>query len=128
MSVDVRASAGSFALLRMTEFDVMLKAEPSRVLRLTSMLSFRKSAVVFAICLAAVLSVSAQSGLAAALQPASSSTNSNNNVTDPLGRTTPSNTVLGFLKAAQAGDYAIASQYLQMTAARRQLEGEQLAT
>ncbi len=94
----------------------------------TSMLSFRKSAVVFAVCLAAVLSVSAQSGIAAALQPAPSSTNSNNSVTDPLGRTTPSNAVLGFLKAAQAGDYTIASQYLQMSAAHRQVEGEQLAT
>src|SRR5579872_2562363 len=92
------------------------------------MLSFRKSVVVVAVCLAAVLSVSAQSGLAAALQPASSGNNPNNNVTDPLGRTTPSNAVLGFLKAAQAGDYAIAAQYLQMTAAHRQLEGDQLAT
>jgi MscS family membrane protein len=47
---------------------------------------------------------------------------------DPLGRTTPSSAVLGFLKAAQAGDYNIAAQYLQMSAARRQAEGEQTAT
>lgn len=92
------------------------------------MLSFRKSVLIIALCLAAVLSVSAQSGIAAALQPGSASTNSNNNPTDPLGRTTPSNAVLGFLKAAQAGDYAIASQYLQMNAAHRQVEGEHLAT
>src|SRR5215472_15949576 len=48
--------------------------------------------------------------------------------TDPLGRTTPSSAVLGFLKAAQAGDYNIAAQYLQISGARRQEEGEQTAT
>jgi MscS family membrane protein len=46
---------------------------------------------------------------------------------DPLGRNTPSNSVLGFLKAATAGDYSIAAQYLQMSPARRQSEGEQTA-
>ncbi len=35
--------------------------------------------------------------------------------------------MLGFLQAAQSGDYGIAAQYLQMSAARRQSEGEQLA-
>jgi len=45
-----------------------------------------------------------------------------------LGRTTPSGSVLGFLKAAQSGNYSIAAQYLQMSAARRQAEGEQLAS
>ncbi len=47
--------------------------------------------------------------------------------TDPLGRSTPQSTLLGFLHAAQSGDYSIAAQYLQMTAARRQTEGEQIA-
>src|ERR1700730_13395158 len=47
---------------------------------------------------------------------------------DPLGRSTPQSTVLGFLHAAQSGDYSIAAQYLQMSPARRQAEGEQLAT
>ena len=47
---------------------------------------------------------------------------------DPLGRTTPSGTMLGFLQAAQSGDYGIAAQYLQMSAARRQSEGEQMAS
>src|SRR5581483_7856276 len=68
-----------------------------------------------------------QAGLAQALQPAAQAANSPA-VTDPLGRTTPSNTVLGFLRAAQAGDYSIAAQYLQMSAARRQVEGEQTAS
>jgi len=46
---------------------------------------------------------------------------------DPLGRTTPQSTVLAFLHAAQSGDFSIASQYLQMSPARRQAEGEELA-
>ena len=48
--------------------------------------------------------------------------------TDPLGRETPSSSILGFLKAAQSGDYAIAAQYLQLSSGRRQSEGEQDAT
>ena len=51
-----------------------------------------------------------------------------NNPVDPLGRRTPSGTMLGFLQTAQAGDYGIAAQYLQMSPARRQSEGEQMAT
>jgi MscS family membrane protein len=44
-----------------------------------------------------------------------------------LGRNTPYGTVFGFLQSAQAGNYSIAAQYLQMSAARRQSEGETLA-
>jgi MscS family membrane protein len=51
-----------------------------------------------------------------------------NTSADPLGRTTPSGTMLGFLQTAQAGDYGIAAQYLQMSPARRQSEGEQVST
>jgi MscS family membrane protein len=47
--------------------------------------------------------------------------------TDSLGRGTPYGTVFGFLEAAQSGNYAIASQYLQLTPARRQTDGETLA-
>jgi len=46
---------------------------------------------------------------------------------DPLGRDTPSGTVLGFLKAAQDGNYKAAADYLQMTAAHRQSQGSDLA-
>jgi MscS family membrane protein len=46
---------------------------------------------------------------------------------DALGRETPSGTVLGFLQAAQAGNYKIASDYLQMSAVRRQSQGPDLA-
>lgn len=48
--------------------------------------------------------------------------------TDPLNRSTPSSSALGFLQAAQSGDYTLATQYLQMSAAHRQTEGERLAT
>jgi len=47
--------------------------------------------------------------------------------TDELGRGTPSGTVLGFLQAAQAGNYQTAADYLQMSTARRQSQGPDLA-
>jgi MscS family membrane protein len=47
---------------------------------------------------------------------------------DPLNRSTPSGCVLGFLQAAQSGEYRIASEYLQMSNSRRQAEGEEIAT
>src|SRR5208282_1734054 len=46
---------------------------------------------------------------------------------DQLGRGTPSGTVLGFLQAAQSGDYRTAADYLQMSAGRRQSQGPELA-
>jgi MscS family membrane protein len=46
---------------------------------------------------------------------------------DPLGRTTPSGTVLGFLQVAQDGNEKLAADYLQMSAARRQSQGPDMA-
>ncbi|MGA2355733.1 MAG: mechanosensitive ion channel family protein [Terriglobales bacterium] len=46
---------------------------------------------------------------------------------DPLGRDTPSGAVLGFLKAEQSGDEKAAADYLQMSAARRQSQGPDMA-
>jgi len=46
---------------------------------------------------------------------------------DELGRGTPSGAVVGFLQAAQAGNYKTAADYLQMSAARRQSQGPDLA-
>jgi MscS family membrane protein len=69
-----------------------------------------------------------QSAITQAIQAASPSPSTTNTQTDPLARTTPSSTVLGFLKAAQDGTYSIADQYLQMSPARRQTEGEQTAS
>ena len=86
------------------------------------MFSFSKSVLLLVVTLAAGVLLPAQ---ITGLQPAAPATNG---PTDPLGRTTPSNSVLGFLRAAQSGDYSIAAQYLQMSAARRQSDGEQMAT
>lgn len=46
---------------------------------------------------------------------------------DPLGRDTPSGTVLGFLQAAQSGDYRAAADYLQMSPSHRQSQGVAIA-
>src|SRR5215470_13992127 len=46
---------------------------------------------------------------------------------DPLGRTTPHGTVVGFLQAAQSGKYKDAAQYLQLSKTERAAKGEQLA-
>src|SRR5882724_431777 len=85
--------------------------------------SFPKFLIVPVLLLASVFPSHAQLGNL--LQ--TPATGASPSATDPLGRTTPQSTVLGFLHAAQAGDYSIAAQYLQMSPARRQSEGEQLA-
>jgi MscS family membrane protein len=46
---------------------------------------------------------------------------------DPLGRNTPSGTVLGFLQVEQAGNSKAAADYLQVSAAHRQSQGPGLA-
>jgi MscS family membrane protein len=46
---------------------------------------------------------------------------------DPLGRSTPRGTVLGFLHAAKNGDYKEASKYLQLSADEREAEGDSIA-
>lgn len=90
------------------------------------MCRFRKTAFLISLFCGVVLPTLAQAalpGLQPATQPSSASAS-----TDPLGRNTPSNAILGFLKTAQDGDYSIAAQYLQMSPARRQSEGEQTAS
>jgi MscS family membrane protein len=81
--------------------------------------------------MAVVLSLpaAAQGLLGQILQPASSATSSTSSATasDQLGRSTPYGTIFGFLQAAEAGNYSIAAQYLQMSNARRQSEGDTLA-
>ena len=47
---------------------------------------------------------------------------------DSLGRETPSGTVLGFLQSAQAGNYKIGADYLQISAVHRQAQGPELAS
>ena len=96
---------------------------PSAVQRFVN--NFRKLAVLLVVCVVS-FPLAAQSVITQAIQLAPAP--STGPVTDPLGRTTPSSSILGFLKAAQAGEYSIAAQYLQMSVARRQSEGEQTAT
>jgi MscS family membrane protein len=94
--------------------------------------SVSKSALTHVI-LGAILAIvlcprlAAQSSLSTILQPNSKPAATNTPV-DPLNRTTPSGSVLGFLQAAQSKNYTIAAQYLQMSAAHRQTEGEQIAS
>jgi MscS family membrane protein len=80
-------------------------------------------ALAFALCAPA----SAQSALGQILSP-STSTGTPKTPTDRLGRDTPYGTIFGFLQAAQAGDFSIAAQYLQMSSSRRLAEGDDLAT
>ena len=68
--------------------------------------------------------VSAQVAIPVGGPPAPETTSA----TDPLGRNTPSGTVLGFLEAAQDGNYRAAADYLQMSPVRRQSQGIELAT
>jgi len=91
------------------------------------MSSLSKTIVVLTFCVVVTLSSAAQSAFAQALQPSSATSSTTNSTVDPLGRTTPSGSILGFLQHSQAGEYSIASQYLQMSPARRQAEGEQIA-
>jgi MscS family membrane protein len=93
------------------------------------MIPFLRSKLTPVLFLAACLAGSPRFSFGQILQaPASTPSTSTSTPADPLGRTTPSGTVLGFLQAAQSGDYSIAAQYLQLSPARRQSEGDQIAT
>ncbi len=94
---------------------------------ITSMYRFLRTTCVWAACLAACLT-STGVAFTQALPLSPPAKAAANAPVDPLGRTTPSGTMLGFLQAAQAGDYGIAAQFLQMSPVRRQSEGEQMAT
>jgi hypothetical protein len=95
----------------------------------TVMSSFSKAIVLSVLCSVVGLScAAAQMPLGQVLQPSTTPASSANAPVDLLKRTTPAGTVLGFLESAQSGNYWLAAQYLQMSAARRQSEGEQLAT
>jgi MscS family membrane protein len=90
------------------------------------MSSFSKTISLLALSLAAFLPLSAQSPLSQILQ-GSGTTSAPARTSDSLGRDTPYGTVYGFLQAAQSGDYSIAAQYLQLSAASRQREGDAMA-
>ena len=86
-----------------------------------------RAAFLLALGLCFGLPCPCQTALGGVLTAPSSTSAASTSPTDPLGRTTPSGAALGFLKAAQSGDYSIAAQYLQMSAVRRQTEGEDVA-
>ncbi len=87
-----------------------------------------KTLLLLTFCLVLALPVTAQSPLSGVLPSSSTTASTSNSPTDPLGRNTPSGAILGFLQAAQSGNYSIAAQYFQMSPARRQSEGEQIAS
>ena len=70
-----------------------------------------RKAVLLALMFAAVATVPslAQGAITQALQSATTPSPAAA-PNDPLGRESPSNSILGFLKAAQSGDYAIATR------------------
>ncbi len=90
------------------------------------MSTFFKRIAVLVLSLAACLPFSSQSAISQILPP-SAPANAPAKTSDQLGRDTPYGTVFGFLQAAQQGDYSIAAEYLQMSPARRQTEGDALA-
>ena len=61
------------------------------------------------------------------LSPSSTAQWHQTQVVDPLGRSTPRGTVVGFLQAAQSGNYKQAADYLQLTKNQRASQGENLA-
>ena len=90
------------------------------------MSTFSKAIIVLTLAVAACLPLCAQSPLTQLLQ-GSSTAAPPSKTSDQLGRDTPYGSVYGFLQAAQGGDYSIAAQYLQMSAAHRQSDGDALA-
>jgi MscS family membrane protein len=88
---------------------------------------FFRGVCFLAATLAVCVYAQAQSALGQILQTNAPATATNKASVDSLKRETPHGAVFGFLEAAQSGNYAIAAQYLQMTPARRQSEGDALA-
>ncbi len=88
---------------------------------------FFKAIYFFVISLVLCVPAGAQGALGQLLQSNAPTSTTSKASTDSLGRDTPYGTAFGFLEAAQSGNYAIAAQYLQMSPARRQTEGEALA-
>jgi MscS family membrane protein len=93
-----------------------------------NMSSILKKFIIPLLWIVTCLSAAAQSPLTQILSPGSTPADTAKTPADAYDRTTPSGTVFGFLQAAQSGNYNIAAQYLQLSPARRQSEGEQTAS
>lgn len=85
-----------------------------------------KRIVLFALCFALILPAAAQQSLTQILSGNEAQKPTSPPV-DPLGRQTPNGTLYGFLQAVQSGKLDIATQYLQLSASRRQTQGPELA-
>jgi len=79
------------------------------------------------ICLGFLAPAWGQTSLTQILQPPNGTKPGDAAASDPLHRDTPNGTLFGFLQAVQSGDYATAAQYLQLSPARRDTQGEKLA-
>jgi MscS family membrane protein len=84
------------------------------------------SLIIF--CLSLAVPGWTQGSLAQILPLPSAPAKPDTSPTDSLGRQTPNGTLFGFLQAVQSGNFMNAAQYLQMSPARRNLQGEQMAT
>jgi len=91
------------------------------------MSSCRKAITIFVFFSTACVAALSQTLINHVVQSSTTSAGRTSGAGDAYGRTTPAGTVLGFLQAAQSGKYSIAAQYLQMSPARRQSEGEEIA-
>jgi MscS family membrane protein len=90
--------------------------------------------LLFLVCLTAARNASGQASASQILNQvmgtgstSSAGTSPASGNTDPLGRGTPRGAVFGFLESAQLGKYDTAAQYLQLSNARRRIEGQQVA-
>ncbi len=85
--------------------------------------------LIFVVSIGASLAVpdAAAQSVSSVLNAATNSPSAKPASTDPLGRDTPSGTVLGFLQVAQSATPKAAADYLQMSAAHRQSQGAEVA-
>jgi len=90
------------------------------------MSTFSKTICFLILSLAACLPLPAQS-LLTQIVPAAAPASTPSKPSDSLDRETPDGTVFGFLRAADADNYSLAAQYLQLSPARRLTEGDALA-
>jgi MscS family membrane protein len=88
---------------------------------------FFRTIVFLFVGISTFLPLPAEGAITQLLQPKTPAAAPAKTGVDPLGRETPYGTVFGFLEAAQAGNYSIAAQYLQMNPARRQAQGDAMA-
>ena len=119
----------AFPLPRGGELDPRTSGTLAPTLQFGIMFSLLKRALWLSICLAMIVPASAHQILPGQQStPTNATTPKNGTPADPLGRDTPSGTLYGFLQAAQSGNYSIADQYLQLSPARRQTQGEDIAS